>query len=193
VPAPGPAAARYDADDTRAKVAAARAAGTEQVDIPPVPPGMEEHAAAVLAERQRQFMTAYTDVALPEPDQAALRAMLARPGGATTRTAAQALPHGRTKIHQQLVRWRQEGTAVLRGRGAGASWHSAEPDRAYPPLRVIGQHRGRPAMTAAAIVRGQAMSATARTVSCLLSKTASREQRTVRLARPLPGDDHHER
>ncbi len=134
LPAP---AARYDADGTRAKVAAARAAGTGPAEIPPVPPGTEAHAAAVLAERQRQFMAAYTDVALPEPDQAALRAMLARPGGITTRTAAQALPHGRTKIHQQLVRWRQEGTAVLRGRGAGASWHAAEPDATYPPLRVV--------------------------------------------------------
>ncbi len=131
-------AARYDADGTRAKVAAARAAGTGPAGIPPVPPGMQAHAAAVLAERQRQFIDAYADVALPEPDQAALRAMLARPGGVTTRTAAQALPHGRTKIHQQLVRWRREGTAVLRGRGAGASWHAAEPDATYPPLRVVG-------------------------------------------------------
>ncbi len=134
---PAALAARYDAGGTRAKVAAARAAGTGPAAIPPVPPGLEAHAAAALAERQRQFLAAYTDVALPGPDQAALRAMLARPGGVTTRTAEQALPHGRTKIHQQLVRWRHEGTAVLRGRGAGSSWHTAAPDATYPPLRVV--------------------------------------------------------
>jgi hypothetical protein len=124
----GPArAARYDADGTRASLAAARAAGTAPADIPPVPPGMEDHAAAVLAERRRQFMEQYTDVSLPEADQAALRAMLARPGGITTRTAAAVLPWSHRQIHRQLTRWRQEGTARLDGKGSGSRWHAAPP------------------------------------------------------------------
>jgi len=120
-------AARYDADGTRASLAAARSAGTAPAGIPPVPPGMEAHAAAVQAERRRQFMEQYTDVSLPEADQAALRAMLTRPGGVTTRTAAAVLPWSHRQIHRQLTRWRQEGTARLEGKGSGSRWHAAPP------------------------------------------------------------------
>jgi hypothetical protein len=141
--AAAPAAAAghdYDATALTAKVAAARAAAAETAAIPPVPPGMEDHAAAVLAERQRQFMAAYTDVALPEADQAALRAMLAGPGGITTRAAAASLPWSHTRVHQQLVRWRQEGTAEKRGNGSAQRWHAAAPGTPaapYPPLRAV--------------------------------------------------------
>jgi len=137
LPAAAGRAARYDADGTRAKVAAARAAGTEPVSIPPIPPGMEAHAAAVLAERQRQFLAAYTDVALPEADQMKLRAMLARPGGVSAREAAQqGLSCGRTKVNQQLKRWEQERTVEMTGKGSKRTWHAATPD-GYPPLRAV--------------------------------------------------------
>jgi len=136
-----PAGYGYDASGLTAKVAAARTAGTAAADIPPIPPGMEDHAAAQLAERQRQFMAAYTDVALPEADQAALRAMLASPQGITTRSAAASLPWSHTRVHQQLVRWRQEGTAELLGKGSRRRWYAAAPGphpvTPWAPLRAL--------------------------------------------------------
>jgi len=128
----------YDPSPIAAKVAAARAAGTSPAGIPPIPPGMEAHAAASLAERRRQFEAAYTDIALPEADQATLRAMLARPGGISTRAAAAALPWSHTRVHQQLTRWKHEGQAELRGRGSARRWHLAGPGGgAQPPLRAV--------------------------------------------------------
>jgi hypothetical protein len=130
----------YDAGGLAAKVAAARTAAAAGPDIPPIPPGMEAHAAGQLAERQRQFREQYTDIALPEADQAALRAMLARPGGITTRAAAAAVPWSHTRVHQQFVRWRQEGTAELRGKGSGRRWHASAPGAvpvSWPPLRAL--------------------------------------------------------
>jgi hypothetical protein len=132
----------YDAGGLAAKVAAARTAATAGPDIPPIPPGMEGHAAAVLAERQRQFAEQYADIALPEDDQAALRSMLARPGGISTRAAASAMPGNwsHTYVHRQLMRWRGEGTAVLLGTGSGRRWHAAAAGASpvsWPPLRAL--------------------------------------------------------
>jgi hypothetical protein len=107
-----------------------------------VPPGMEAHAAAVLAERQRQFAEQYADIALPAGDQAALRSMLARPGGISTRAAASAMPGNwsHTYVHRQLMRWRGEGSAVLLGTGSGRRWHAAAAGASpvsWPPLRAL--------------------------------------------------------
>ncbi len=125
----------------------ARAAGTGPAGIPPVPPGLEAHAAAALAERQRQFLAAYTGdgAELPEADKAALRAMLARPDGVTTRTAAAALPGNwsHTHVHRQLMRWRLDGTAQMHGRGSRRRWHAAAPGG--PPgayLRAVPDDAG---------------------------------------------------
>jgi len=144
---PAALAARYDAGGTRAKVAAARAAGTGPAGIPPVPPGLEAHAAAALAERQRQFLAAYTGdgAELPEADKVALRAMLAGPDGVTTRTAAAALPGNwsHTHVHRQLMRWRLDGTAQMHGRGSRRRWHAAAPGG--PPgayLRAVPDDAG---------------------------------------------------
>lgn len=133
----------YSTGGLTAKVAAARRASDEAADIPPIPPGMEGHAASVLAERQRQFREQYTDVApLPEADQAALRTMLARPGGISTRAAAAALPGNwsHTYVHRQLMRWRCDGTAEVRGKGSGRRWHAAAEGTGpvtWPPLRAL--------------------------------------------------------
>ena len=109
---------------TAAKIAAARDRLTETVDVPPIPPGREAEAADMLAERRQQFMTEYTDFALPEADQAKLRAMLTRPGGISTRDAAGELPWSHTWVHRQLTRWCGEGTAQMTGTGAGRRYHA---------------------------------------------------------------------
>ena len=70
-----------DADETAAvtaKIAAARELAAQDVDVPDVDPEMWQR---VVAERRRQFDATYTDVNLPEADQAAILAMLAAPGG----------------------------------------------------------------------------------------------------------------
>ncbi len=109
---------------TAAKIAAARDRLTKTVDVPPIPPGREAEAADMLAERRQQFMTEYTDFALPEADQAKLRAMLTRPDGISTRDAAGELPWSHTWVHRQLTRWCGEGTAQMTGTGAGRRYHA---------------------------------------------------------------------
>jgi hypothetical protein len=124
-----PAAVDYDATGLQAKVAQARDAGTGDVEIPPIPEGMEEHAAASQAERRRQFLEAYTDIDLPEADQATLRQALESADGISTRAAAALVPWSHTRVHQQMVRWREEGTVELRGKGAARRWHAIAPAR----------------------------------------------------------------
>src|SRR5205085_744914 len=87
-------------------------------DVPPIPPDREEEAADELAERRRRHRAEYIGFALPEADQAKLRAMLAAPEGISTREAASALPWSHTYVHRQLTRWCDEGTAELRGTGS---------------------------------------------------------------------------
>ena len=107
------------------------------VSTPDLTPGQLDQLAAMLAADRRKFMADYAN--LPAADQAALRDLLARPEGVSSREAERVLPWGRTKIIQQLARWRDEGTAELRGSRATARWHAAGPgaQSAYPPLRVI--------------------------------------------------------
>jgi hypothetical protein len=138
--APLPYGGGYDSGALAAKVAAARTAAAAGPDIPPIPPGMEAHAAAQLAERQRQFREQYADIALPEADQAALRTMIGRPGGISTRAAASSLPWSHTHVHRQLMRWRSEGTAEVLGEGSARRWHAATAGAApvsWPPLRAL--------------------------------------------------------
>lgn len=127
-----------------AKIGQARALADENPPLPEIPPEMEEHAAQMLAERRRQFMDAYTAAELPEADQRALLAMLARPDGVSTRAAAGALPWSHTRVHQQLQRWQRDGLAELHGKGSGRRWHATgqppgpgTPGPAYPPLRAV--------------------------------------------------------
>ena len=100
-------------------------------------------------------MDAYTDVALPGPDQQALLAMLAAPGGVSTRAAAAALPWSHTRVHQQLQRWQRDGVAELRGKGSGRRWHRAggqAPGGAgYRPLRAVPDAAKRRTVTGAAL------------------------------------------
>jgi hypothetical protein len=124
-----------------AKIGQARAQAEQDPELPDIPPEMAGHAAEQLAERRRQFMDAYTDMTLPEPDQQALLAMLAAPGGVSTRAAAAALPWSHTRVHQQLQRWQRDGIAELRGKGSGRRWHrtgdEAPGSAGYPPLRAV--------------------------------------------------------
>ena len=127
-----------------AKIGEARALAEEDPELPEIPPEMAAHAAEQLAERRRQFLDAYTSVELPEADQQALRAMLARPGGVSTRAAAAALPWSHTRVHQQLQRWQRDGIAEMRGKGSGRRWHrtgghdgTEAPGTGYPPLRAV--------------------------------------------------------
>ena len=121
----------------RAKLTAALADGTAPASAPDLDPSQLDRLAAVLAADRRRFMADYAN--LPAADQAALRELLARPEGVSSREAERVLPWGRTKITQQLARWREEGTAELRGSRATARWHAAGPgaEAPYPSLRVI--------------------------------------------------------
>ena len=132
-----------DADETaavNAKIAAARELAARDIDVPDVDPEVWQR---VVAERRRQFDAAYTDVNLPEADQAAILAMLAAPGGVSTRAAAAALPWSHTTVHQQLQRWRLEGVAEMRGTGSARRWHltgraaGGQHPAVYPPLRAV--------------------------------------------------------
>ena len=87
-----------------------------------------------------QYGEQYTDIALPEADQAAMRTMIGRPGGISTRAAASSLPWSHTHVHRQLMRWRLEGTAEVRGKGSARRWYAAAPGAApvsWPPLRAL--------------------------------------------------------
>ena len=132
-----------DADETAAvtaKIAAARELAAQDTDVPDVDPEVWQR---VVAERRRQFDAAYTDVNLPEADQAAILAMLAAPGGVSTRAAAAGLSWSHTTVHQQLQRWRLEGVAEMRGTGSARRWHltgraaGSQHPAAYPPLHAV--------------------------------------------------------
>ncbi|MBO0820686.1 MAG: hypothetical protein J2P26_07535, partial [Nocardiopsaceae bacterium] len=136
-----------------AKTGQARDMAASDPLAPEIPPGMESHAAQLLAERRRQFFGAYTDVMLPEQEQAALRQLLAAPGGTSTRQAAEVIGRSHMHVSRQFHRWRHEGTTEVRGRGSGRRWHltpspgAADPGAGgYPPLRAVPQ---RPEDTAA--------------------------------------------
>ena len=73
-----------------------------------------------------------------------LRALLARPGGVSTREAAVVLPWQKTKIHELLADLVRAELAEVRGEGRGARFYAtgaAVPPAAapgpYPPLRAV--------------------------------------------------------
>ena len=143
-PQPGPATGQVipGTGHITAKIDQARALAGEDPGLPEIPEEMAVHAAEQHAERRRQFMDAYTAVQLPEADQQALRGMLARPDGVSTRAAAAALPWSHTRVHQQLQRWQRDGAAEMRGKGSGRRWHLAgqatgQAPPGYPPLHVV--------------------------------------------------------
>ncbi len=153
VPVPAAVNPRYDLITTRTgktvpgtagiRANLAQAAAAETPQIPPVPSGMEARAAAVLVQRRAEHLAAYTDESaeLPADLGGPLRAMLAAPGGVSIRAAAEQLGIGRDRVHRQLMRWRAQGTAVVRGEGGRARrWHAHRPGdtlAAYPPLQAV--------------------------------------------------------
>ncbi len=153
VPVPAAVDPRYDLITTRTgktvpgtagiRANLAQAAAAETPQIPPVPSGMEARAAAVLVQRRAEHLAAYTDESaeLPADLGGPLRAMLAAPGGVSIRAAAEQLGIGRDRVHRQLMRWRAQGTAVVRGEGGRARrWHAHRPGdtlAAYPPLQAV--------------------------------------------------------
>ena len=74
-----------------------------------------------------------------------LRALLARPGGVSTREAAAVLPWQKTKIHELLADLVRAELAEVRGEGRGARFYATgaavpPPPPApgpYPPLRAV--------------------------------------------------------
>jgi hypothetical protein len=144
-PAPGaPVDPRYDLARTRSgqtvpgtagvhqKLSAAAGAGPEPVSAPKL--SAEDETRLQEWQQQRQRFLRRQLPELPPEDQATLRGLLAAPGGVSIRQAAAALPWERTKIHGQLIRWRDEGSAELHGRGSGRKWHAATP----PPQAADG-------------------------------------------------------
>lgn len=107
-----------------AKIGEARSLAGADPELPEIPPEMAGHAAEQLAERRRQFFTAYADIDIPEDELNAVLAMLAAPGGTSTGAVADALGKGRTTAHRYLTRLALAGHAEVRGRGRGAGFHA---------------------------------------------------------------------
>jgi hypothetical protein len=136
-----------DADETAAitgKIAAARELAAHDPELAEVPPEMRERAAAVLAERRRQFLEQYTDVDIPADELAAILAMLDAPGGTSTAAVAERIGKGRTTAHRYLTRLALAGHAETHGRGRGAGFRAtghARPDHLHlvpPPDQAAG-------------------------------------------------------
>jgi hypothetical protein len=122
----------------RARLEQVRERAAEPVHLPPRPPGWDE----MIAERNRQARATWKP--LPGPLQDRLWAMLGRPGGITTRTAAAELSAGgdgisHTRVHQQLMLWRDAEPPAVEKRGSGSDqrWHAV-------PAAVPGGAPGTP-------------------------------------------------
>jgi hypothetical protein len=109
----------------RARLEQVRERAAEPVDLPSKPPGWDE----MIAERNREVRATWKP--LPGPLQDKLWAMLARPAGITTRTASAELSAGldgisHTRVHQQLMLWRdaEPPTVEKRGSGSDQRWHA---------------------------------------------------------------------
>ena len=121
-----------DADETAAvtaKIAAARELAAQDPELTEIPPEMREHAAAMLAERRRQFFEALTDVTIPDAAGSVLLSLIAAPAGTSTREAAQVIAArtGKPVSYQTVFRWcqrlRLDGVAEVRGTGSTRRWH----------------------------------------------------------------------
>ena len=116
-----------DADETAAvtaKIAAARQLAAQDPALAEVPPEMREHAAAMLAERRRQFLAEYTDIDIPAAELAMITEMLAD-GVVSSAAVAEALGKSRATAHRYLTRLAVAGHAEVRGKGRGAGFHAA--------------------------------------------------------------------
>ena len=116
-----------DADETaavNAKIAAARELASRDIELTQIPPEMREHAAAMLAERRRQFLAQYADIDIPPAELAAITEMLAAPGGTSTAAVAERLGKGRTTAHRYLTRLALAGHAETYGRGRGSGFRA---------------------------------------------------------------------
>jgi hypothetical protein len=69
--------------------------------------------------------------------EAALDGLLARPGGVSTREAADVLPWQKTKIHELLAKRVAAGMAEVRGEGRSARFYAVVPLCPFPPLRAV--------------------------------------------------------
>jgi hypothetical protein len=118
-----------DADENAAvaaKIAAARQLASQTPELAGIPPEMLEHAAAMLAERRRQFLAQYADIDIPPAELAAITEMLAAAsGGVSSANVAQALGKSRATAHRYLTRLALAGHAEVRGKGRGAGFHAA--------------------------------------------------------------------
>lgn len=86
---------------------------------------MRGHAAAMLAERRRQFLAQYADIDIPPAELAAITELLAVPGGTSSAVVAERLGKSRATAHRYLTRLALAGHAEVRGKGRGAGFHAA--------------------------------------------------------------------
>jgi Homeodomain-like domain len=108
------------------RIAAARELAGLPARAPEVDPAV---LAASIAARRAQFDAQYAED-MPGNLGAALREMLAAPGGISTRKAAEALGCSHMTVSRQLHKWKAEGLAEVRGRASGRRWHLTGPGAA---------------------------------------------------------------
>ena len=116
-----------DADETAAvtaKIAVARELAAQDPELAEIPPEMAGHAAAMLAERRRQFLAQYADIDIPPDELATITEMLAA-GAVSSAAVAEALGKSRATAHRYLTRIALAGHAEVRGKGRGAGFHAA--------------------------------------------------------------------
>jgi hypothetical protein len=121
-----------DADETaavNAKIRAARQLAAQDPELPEIPPEMREHAAAMIAERRRQFLAQYAGIDIPPAELAMITQMLTAPGGTSTAAVAERLGKGRTTAHRYLTRLAQSGHAETYGRGRGGGFRATTAPR----------------------------------------------------------------
>ena len=116
-----------DADETAAvtaKIAVARELAAQDPELAEIPPETAGHAAAMLAERRRQFLAQYADIDIPPDELATITEMLAA-GAVSSAAVAEALGKSRATAHRYLTRIALAGHAEVRGKGRGAGFHAA--------------------------------------------------------------------
>jgi hypothetical protein len=124
------------------RIAAARELARRELAAPDVDP---EVLAGTLAIRRAQFDKQYA-ADMPGDGGQALMAMLAAPGGTSTRQAAEALGCSHMAVSRQLHKWKAEGLADVSGRGSRRRWHltgqGADAPHAVPESEVIDVDAG---------------------------------------------------
>ena len=106
-----------------AKIGRALALVADDPELPEIPEEMAGHAAAMLAERRRQFFAAHEGVQIPAEDLPVILAALAFPGGTTSSAVGEAIGKGRSTAHRYLTRLALTGQAEVRGKGRGARFY----------------------------------------------------------------------